>query len=177
MAKSKKGVIGRIIGVVLTLAAFGYIVSRILAFIDFETMTELDLPMEEMLTDVFIVVLGPTVISIVWSIIRHRYIWLTSLLTIAAMGSVCGIFANNPTVIAILVAAFLIVNFLLCMMANFDIYIKAPELSGDYSGDGSYSSTYSSSSSSSSLPDSGAYGYPAELGASYRPESTSAKDM
>ena len=46
MAKSKKGVIGRIIGVVLTLAAFGYIVSRILAFIDLETMTELDLPME-----------------------------------------------------------------------------------------------------------------------------------
>ena len=129
-----------------------------------------------MLADVFIIVLGPSGLTIIWSIICHRYIWLGSLGSIVVMGGVCGFFAENVTVMACLVAGYFIFNILLCMMANFHIYIRLPEGSGgDASSEGyGYSSSHSSSSS---FPESGAYGYPSELGPSYRPESTSAKDM
>lgn len=96
-----------------------------------------------------VVILVPFVLTILWSIIRRRKIWIGSLLAIIACVGVNSVLGEETTPKHIpLFFAIIVISYLLCLIA----ILKGKRSSASSSSGSSYSSSGSASSSSSSTP-------------------------
>lgn len=148
-AKSTGNAVGKLIGALITTAVFAFLTYLLLGYSEYllaqSLGTTTTLPViSDAYTLEAVVILTPLVMSIIWSIIKRRKIWIGALLTLIACVMVNGMIGEDTTPSHIpLFFAMLIIPYILCLFAS----LKGKKAA--VSGSGASSSSYSSSSSSS----------------------------
>ncbi len=113
----------KLVGTLITTAIFGFIAYVLLGYSEFLLASTLvENPPLPLLKDAFlteaVIVFGPFVLSILWSIIRRRKIWIGALLTMIACTAINGAIGEDTTLSHIpLFIVSVAVPYLLCLVA------------------------------------------------------------
>ncbi len=116
-------VVSKLIGALITTAIFAFIAYILLGYSEFLLASTLvENPPLPLLKDAFltesVIVFGPFVLSVFWSIIRHRKIWIGALLTMIACVTISGMIGDDTTLAHVpLFIVSVALPYLLCLVA------------------------------------------------------------
>ena len=149
----------KVIATLITSALFGYLIYMLIDSVKTGLFFIPENTKEVVITAVALTC-GPIVLSIIWSIIRRRYLWLLSILNLFVCGIIGSGMGEETTMAhAYVYGAMVLVPYLLCLVMILKEKKEYKPSTSSYSSSGYSSSGYSGSSSYGNGRTSGSMSY------------------
>lgn len=149
----------KVIATLITSALFGYLIYMLIDSVKTGLFFVSENTKEVVITAISLMC-GPIVLSIIWSIIRKRYLWLLSILNLFVCGIIGSGMGEETTMAhAYVYGAMVLVPYLLCLIMILKEKKEYKPSTSSYSSSGYSSSGYSGSSSYGNGRTSGSMSY------------------